>query len=82
MEIVVFCVQMQSGLLQGKCKESSKTQLCHLLIELSLYLTFLVVQMVKNPPSIQETRVQSLGLEDPLEKGMATHPSILVWKIP
>ena len=41
----------------------------------------LVGQMVKNPPTIQETRVQSLGWEDPLEKGMATHSSILVWKI-
>ena len=38
-------------------------------------------QMVKNPPTIQETRVQSLGWEDPLEKGMATHSSILAWKI-
>ena len=38
---------------------------------------FLVVQMVKNPPAMQETWVQSLGLEDPLEKGMATHSSIL-----
>ena len=38
--------------------------------------------MVKNLPAIQETRVQSLGQEDPLEKGMATHSSILAWKIP
>ena len=37
---------------------------------------------VKNLPAIQETRVQSLGLEDPLEKGMATHSSILSWRIP
>ena len=42
----------------------------------------LVVQTVKNPPAIQETQVQSLGLEDPLEKGMATHSSILAWRIP
>ena len=42
----------------------------------------LVAQTVKNPPAIQETRVQSLGSEDPLEKGMATHSSILVWRIP
>ena len=40
------------------------------------------VQTVKNPPAIQETQVQSLGLEDPLEKGMATHSSILAWRIP
>ena len=38
--------------------------------------------MVKNAPEVQETRVRSLGREDPLEKGMATHFSILVWEIP
>ena len=37
--------------------------------------------MVKNLPAILETQVQSLGQEDPLEKGMATHSSILAWKI-
>ena len=41
-----------------------------------------MAQMVKNPPAMQETRVQSLGWEDPLEKGMATHSSILAWRIP
>ena len=39
-------------------------------------------QMVKNPPAMQETWVQSLGWEDPLEKGMATNSSILAWRIP
>ena len=39
----------------------------------------LVAQLVKNPPAMQQTRVQSLGREDPLEKGMATHSSILAW---
>ena len=38
--------------------------------------------MVKNSPAVQETWVQSVGWEDPLEKGMATHPSILAWRIP
>ena len=42
----------------------------------------LVAQMVKNPPAMQETQVQFLGWEDPLEKGMATHSSILPLKIP
>ena len=42
----------------------------------------MVAQMVKNLPAMQETQVQSLGWEDPLEKEMATHSSILVWKIP
>ena len=41
-----------------------------------------VAQMVKNLPATQETWVQSLGWEDPLEKGMATHSSILAWRIP
>ena len=39
-------------------------------------------ETVKNLPAMQETRVQSLGLEDPLEKGMATHSSIFAWRIP
>ena len=38
--------------------------------------------MVKNPPAMQETQIQSLGWEDPLEKGMATHSSILAWMGP
>ena len=42
----------------------------------------LAAQMVKNPPTIQETWVQSLGCKEPLEKGKATHSSILVWRIP
>ena len=42
----------------------------------------LVTQVVKNLPAMQETRVQSLGWEDPLEKEMATHSSILAWRIP
>ena len=42
----------------------------------------LVAQTIKNPPTMQETKVQSLGWEDPLEKGMAIHTSILIWRIP
>ena len=45
-------------------------------------MTSLVAQMVKNPPAMQETQVQSLGQEDPPEKGMATQSSILAWRIP
>jgi len=41
-----------------------------------------VAQAIKNLPAMQETRVRSLGQEDPLEKGMATHSSILAWRIP
>ena len=47
-----------------------------------LVWAFLVAQMVKNPPAMQETWVRSLGWEDPLEEGMATHSSILAWRIP
>ena len=42
----------------------------------------LVAQLVKNPPAMLETWVRSLGWEDPLEKGKATHSSILAWRIP
>ena len=43
---------------------------------------FLVVQTVKNLSAMWETQVQSLGQKDPLEKGMATHSSVLAWRIP
>ena len=50
------------------------------------YYTFiwssLVAQLVKNLPAMLETWVQSLGWEDPLEEGMATHSSILAWRTP
>ena len=42
----------------------------------------LVTQMIKNLPAVLETRVQSLGWEDPLEEGRGTHTSILAWRIP
>ena len=42
----------------------------------------LVAQLIKNPPAMRETWVRSLGWEDRLEKGMATHSSILAWTIP
>jgi len=45
-------------------------------------LLSLVAQLVKGPPAMQETWIQSLGWEDPLEEGMATHFSILAWRIP
>ena len=42
----------------------------------------LVAQLIKNLPAKQETRVQSLGWEDPLEEGVAAHSSVLAWRIP
>ena len=47
-----------------------------------IYGTSLVAQLIKNSPAKQETQVQSLGWEDPLEKDMATHSSIPAWEIP
>ena len=49
---------------------------------LQYFWASLVAQLVKNPPAMQETWVQSLGWEDPLENGKATHSSILAWRIP
>ena len=49
---------------------------------LKYFWAFLVAQLGKNPPAMLETWVQSLGWEDPLEKGKATHSSILAWRIP
>ena len=55
---------------------ATKMSLC------SITRTSLVAQMVQNLPAMQETQVQFLGQEKPLEKGMATHSSILAWRIP
>ena len=46
-----------------------------------IYGVSLVTQMVKNPPAMRETWVQSLGWEDPLEKHMVTHSGILAWRV-
>ena len=80
------------------CKESDRTQQLSLslfklgIIIFNLIYLFqleacpahasLVAQLVKNPPAMQETLVRSLGWEDPLEKGTATHSSIVAWRIP
>ena len=48
----------------------------------TVYWASLIAQLVKNLPAVQETRVQFLGKEDPLEEEMATHSSILAWRIP
>ena len=54
------------------------------MLEMKIVITWasLVFQMVKNPSTMWETWVQSLGREDPLEKEIATHSSILAWRIP
>ena len=55
---------------------------CLLFLNYNESLASLVVHLVKNPPAMQEIWVQSLIWDDPLEKGMATHSSILAWRIP
>ena len=49
---------------------------------LFMYLAFLIAQLVKSLPAMQKTQVQSLGWKDLMEKGKATHSSILAWRIP
>ena len=56
-------------------------ELVSILLYIVAYSEALVAQMVKNPPAMWETWVRSLGWEDSLEEGMATHSSILAWKI-
>ena len=51
-------------------------------LDILLQLDSLVLQIVKNLPGVQETQVRSLGWEDPLEEGIATHSRILAWRIP
>ena len=64
--------------------QKGKTALHHVTssLLLSTSLDSLVAQLVKNLPAKQETLVQFLGWEEPLEKGKATHFSILAWRIP
>ena len=52
---------------------------CHASSMLSVYV---IVQTIKNPSTVQETWIRFLGQKDPLEKGMATHFSIIAWRIP
>ena len=51
------------------------------IVMISSIISSLVTELVKNPPAMWETWVQSLDWEDPLEKGKATHTSILAWRI-
>ena len=66
----IFLIKLSSPKLWADSLPSSSTR------------ASVVAQMIKNLPAMQETWVQSLGQEDPLEKEMATHSSILAWKIP
>ena len=68
----------------GKGGQSGTLYLFFNFIYIFIYLHWasLVAQMVKNPPAMQETWIQSLSQEDPLEEGVAAHSSILVWRSP
>ena len=68
----------------GGCKRPSlgHTRTCHSSSDLLPTKSFSSVSVVKNLPAVQETRVLSLGQEDPLEKEMVTHSSVLAWKTP
>ena len=68
-EGVLYCFYLEY-------KNYNSENSCH------IFWTSLEAQMVKNLPAVQETGVQSVGQEDPLEKGMATHSDILAWRIP
>ena len=61
-------------------KESDMTERLHYVCHWAIL--YLVAQRVKNPPAMQDTWVQSLDPDNPLEKGMTTHSSILAWRIP
>ena len=68
---------------RGRFQDDSRAlHLLYFYYALYFYWASLVAQMVKNLPAMQETWVGSLGQEDPLEKGLATHSSILAWRIP
>ena len=64
------------------CCQAAWTNFFSFSASCAFYWASLVAQMVKNPPAVQETWVQSLDWEDPLEEGMATHSSILAWRMP
>ena len=66
----------------GSSKVEIVLQKCRIYRKTQAFVGFPVAQMVKNPPALQETLVQSLGREDPLEKGMPTHSRSIAWRIP
>ena len=66
----------------SSCKSASFPNIAFHINDIIIILTSQVAPTVKNLPAMQETRVGSLGREDPLEKEMATHSSIFAWRIP
>ena len=72
LQMVTAAIKLKKRLLLGR----------KVMTNLDSLLTFLVVQRVKHLLAMRETRIQSLGWEDPLENKMATHSSTLAWEIP
>ena len=75
-------LEVWSGSLKSRARMGLKILLTLIVWEYDIYHVTLLVQMVKNPPAMQETQVQSLHQDDPLEKRMGTHSSVLAWIIP
>ena len=71
---------MQTSLDQARAQEAGGV--CYIVSNFVFGQASLVTQIVKNLPAMQETWFRTLGQEDPLEKGMATHSSIPAWRIP
>ena len=79
------CIYMSLKQREGKQSMKAQSYISWGSLEVVEHQAFgvsLGAQMVKNPPAMQETQVQSRGQEDALEEGMATHSSILAWRIP
>ena len=76
--VKALCLQCRGARVPALVRELRS----HMVTHVSIFRASLVAQLVKNPPAMQETWVRSLGWEDPLEKGKATHSSILVWRTP
>ena len=72
----------EKEMMQNICKRKACSCPCKIADQQEIARASPVAQTVKNLPAMQETWVQSLGPEDPLEKEMATHSSILAWRIP
>ena len=83
-DLIKHCLSWELGL--PGASSPSLVPHGHCFIRFTHLLAFsrasLMTQMEKNPPGMQETQVQSLGGEDPLEESMATHSSTLAWRIP
>ena len=73
---------INNGVIVSRIQQSNLLLYIHVSLVVYIQETSLVTQMVKHLPTMWETRVQSLGWKDPLEREMATHSSTLAWKIP